>query len=64
MDGPKLPKYNLARRTILSHYNRPLWSAPNCPYITLPGLLYLFITMDRFAGPQTALTIALPVSLY
>jgi hypothetical protein len=59
--GPQtaLTIYNLAWRPPTSHYNRPLWRIPNCPYNRFAGGLYLTIIMDLNGGPQNALTIAL-----
>jgi hypothetical protein len=62
--APNCSYYSLALRPLLNYYNGPLWRAPYCPYIALPGGLYTSITMDRYGGPQTVLTIALHRGLY
>jgi hypothetical protein len=38
--------------------------APKIPYYSLPGGLFLAITMDRYRVSQTCLTIALHGGLY
>jgi hypothetical protein len=44
---------------LISHYYRPLWRAPNCPYCSLPWRPLLIHYNGPLCGKQTALIIAL-----
>jgi hypothetical protein len=44
--------------------NIPVWRAPNFPYYSLARRPLLRHIMDRYRGPQTALTIAWQGGLY
>jgi hypothetical protein len=57
--APHCTYYSLEWRPLLSHYNGPSSREAHFLYYSLALSLYLAIIMERYEGPQIALTMAL-----